>query len=129
MQTEQIHAAALAHGVQEQALEQVTVKVQAHFAGRNPPPADVEAYISGLYVWEKLGMDQATFDRMPVTWRKTQGQAFQPQQVHSRRPVTRDLTPEELTALDEETAREHLTGPERTERARQMQQTPLPDKG
>jgi hypothetical protein len=68
-------------------------------------------------------MDKATFDSMPVTWRRTQGQAYQPPvPVHSRRPVTWDLTPEELAALQAEGLDRHTYNT----RARAMQQTPQP---
>jgi hypothetical protein len=121
--TPQIHAAARARGVTEQGLDQVTAKVLARFAGSAPPPAEVEAYIDGLYVWDKLGMDKATFDSMPVTWRRTQGQVYQPPvPVHSRRPVTRDLTPEELAALQAQGLDRYTY----ITRARALQQTPRP---
>ena len=80
-------------------------------ASSSPPP-----------VWEQLGMDKTTFDKMPADWRMEQARRLQPPPVHSRRPVTRPLSVEELAALDAE----GLPWSERRERARQLQQTPLP---
>jgi hypothetical protein len=85
MDTAQVHEVALRLGILPQALDQVAAKVQAHFGGvSNPRPADVEAYVASLSVWDKLGMEKAAFDAMPVTWRKTQGEAHQGQPVHDR---------------------------------------------
>ena len=38
-------------------------------------------------VWDTLGMTQEAFERMPASWRMTQGRALDPPPVHSRRPV------------------------------------------
>ena len=84
METRQIHAAATARGVTRQALDAVTFKVQTHFEGRTASPVEVDSFIAGLPPWDKLGMEQATFDSMPVTWRYAQGQAYQSPVVKQR---------------------------------------------
>ena len=125
METHAIHEAALKQGIARQALDHVTAKVQAHFAGATPKPADLAAYLSGLPVWDKAGLDYATFEKLHPHARRQLYETHHPTPpppVHSRRPVTRSLTPAELAALDAE----GLTGAARTERGRAMQQTPLP---
>src|SRR4029450_13747538 len=119
MQTEQIHAAAVQCGIAPEAFDLVTTRVQTHFGDSTPKPADLAAYLTGLPVWEKLGMDKATFDGMPMTWHLSQGWAHQAQPV-SRRPETRILTAEELASLKGLAWAEYLT------RGPQMQQTPRP---
>ena len=121
METQQIHEMALGLHIVPQALGGVTARVQVHFAGSTPTPAAVEQFLTALPVWTKVGMDEATFDRMPATWRMDQARSFAPPPP-PRRPVTRALTTEELAALDAE----HLPWAERTEKARVMQQTPAP---
>jgi hypothetical protein len=101
MQIEQIHAVAIARGVTPQALGAVTAKVQAHFGDRNPPPPELEAYIANCPVWEKLGMDQATFDGMPAAWRLEQAEAYRPLPVQ-RRPQYRLATDAERAAWQEQ---------------------------
>jgi hypothetical protein len=119
MDTHQIHAAAGAAGIAPEAFDHVAAKVRAHFADGTPPkPADLAAFLTALPVWEKLGMDKATFDGMPMTWRLAQGWAHQAPTV-SRRPETRVLTAEELSSLKGLAWAEYLT------RGRAMQQTPL----
>jgi hypothetical protein len=118
METPHIHAAARQCGIAMEALDQVTAKVQAHFGDSTPKPADLAAFLTALPVWEKLGMDKATFDGMPMTWRLAQGWAHQAPTV-SRRPEMRVLTAEELSSLKGLAWAEYLT------RGRAVQQTPL----
>jgi hypothetical protein len=119
MDIPQIHAAAVQCGIAPEALDLVIARVQAHFGDATPKPADLAAFLTGLPVWEKLGMDKATFDGMPMTWRLAQGWAHQAPPV-SRRPETRVLTAEELSSLKGLAWAEYLT------RGREMQQTPRP---
>lgn len=125
METQRIHEIALGLRIVPQALGGVTARVQAHFAGSAPTPAAVEQFLTALPVWTKVGMDEATFDRMPATWRLDQARSFAPP-PQSRRPVLRPLTPQELATLDERTAQEHWSQAERTEQGRLIQQSPLP---
>lgn len=122
MTTEQISEVALRLGVRPEGLTQITAKVQAYFGDQSPPPAALEAYIAACPPWDKLGMDKATFESMPVTWRLTQGQAFQPAPVHSRRQAMRELTEAELEQLRSE----NLDRNTYIERARALQATPAP---
>jgi hypothetical protein len=72
------------------------------------------------------GIDRDVFDKLPPSERisiERRAAPPAPSQVHPHRPVTRALTAEELAALDAS----GLTGPARTERARVLQQTPLPE--
>jgi hypothetical protein len=101
MDTPQIHAAARARGVTPQGLDAMTARVQAHFGESKPSPAELDAFIVSRPVWEKLGMDQATFLGMPATWRREQGQAFAPPPV-SRRPQYRAATEAELAQWKEQ---------------------------
>jgi hypothetical protein len=119
MDIQQIHAACTQAGIAPEAIEAIAARVRAHFAGSTPKPADLTAYLTGLSVWEKLGMDKATFDGMPMTWRLAQGWAHQAPPV-SRRPETRILTAEELASLKGLGWAEYLA------RGREMQQTPRP---
>lgn len=123
MTTEHIREVALKLGVTPEGLDQITARVRAHFGDQTPPPAALEVYIAACPVWDKLGMDKATFDRMPPAWRLTQGQAFQSAPVHARRPVMRDLTPAELAQLQSE----NLDRSRYVEKARALQQTPAPE--
>ena len=77
-------------------------------------------------MWDKLGMDHATFAAMPPSWRLAQGQAHQAAAAHPRRPVPDYRpTPEQQTELDA-----IPTMSERMTVYRQMRdaaaQTPLP---
>jgi len=121
MTTQEIHDAALAQGIAPQALAQVTAQVQAYFGDGTPTPAAVAQFLTALPVWDKLGMTQEAFLAMPGTWRMDRGRDFAPPPV-SRRPTMRALTAAELAELE----RTGLTGAARIERARQMQQTPVP---
>ena len=118
MNIPQIHAAAVQCGIAPEALDLVIARVRAHFGESTPKPADLDQYIGTLPVWEKLGMDKATFDGMPMTWRLAQGWAHQTP-PGPRRPDTRVLSAEELASLKGLAWAEYLT------RGRAMQQTPL----
>ena len=107
MDTQQLRAIAEQKGVEPKALDDVTTKILVHFAGQNPPPAEVAAYIDSLYVWDKIGMDKATWDRMPVTWRLEQGERFQA--PVDRRATPRHWTTEDLKAVEGKSVHEQLT--------------------
>ena len=77
-------------------------------------------------VWEAHHLTKAEFDALPPSTRITLERTHHPKAPDARRQVLRDLTPEELTLLDEQTAREGLSWAARRERARQWQQTPAP---
>jgi hypothetical protein len=128
---------AKAAGCRPEATEDVVRRCEAKFQGEQPSPETVtqwlvqtlkptapELFRSVQTVWERLGMTEEVFNTMPPAWRKGQADLHRPQVTtpHPRRPVYRNLTPAELTALDAT----GLTGPARTELARQWQQTPLP---
>src|SRR4029453_2764091 len=98
MDTQHIHAPAAQAGIVPEALDQVTAKGQAHFGGDQVKPADLAAYLTALPVWEKVGMDYATFEKMPPTWRMAQGWLHQALPV-SRRPESRVLSAGELEGL------------------------------
>ena len=122
MDIPQIHAAAVQCGIAPEALDLVIARVRAHFGESTPKPTDLDQYIGTLPVWEKLGMDKATFDGMPMTWRLAQGWAHQTPPV-SRRPDSRVLTAEELKTI------EGLAWVERMTQARALQQTPPKPQG
>jgi hypothetical protein len=127
METPQIHAAAAAAGIAPEAFDQVTARVQAHFAGRTPTPADLDTFLAGLPTWEKAGIAYAIFAKLHPNTRRDVHRTYNPQPpqpVHSLRPVTRSLTPEELAAHDAQAAREGWSRAEYTEKARALQQTP-----
>lgn len=107
METQAIHAAALAKGIVPHALDQVTAKTLAHFAGRKPAPAEVEGYLRGLPVWDKIGMTLAEFSAMPPAWRLGQAEAFQP--PVDRRATPRVWTAEELQAMEGKSVHDRLT--------------------
>lgn len=119
MDHRQIHAVCTAAGIAPEALDLVTSTVQAHFAGSDPKPADVAAYVSALPVRTKVGLSQQDFYAMPATWRSAQGWAHQAPAA-SRKPDSRPLTAEELEGLKGLSWAEYYT------RGRQLQQTPKP---
>jgi hypothetical protein len=94
METQHIREVALQRGIALQALDQVTAMVQAHFGERTPKPADLDAFLGGLHVWEKLGMSQEAFYAMPPAWRLAQGWVLQPPEP--RRRPSRPAAPEEV---------------------------------
>jgi hypothetical protein len=79
-----------------------------------------------LLVWEKLGLSQEAFEKLPPSTRSALEREHNPQPPEKRRPVTRDLTAAELATLGEQAAREGWSQAEYTEKARALQQTPLP---
>jgi hypothetical protein len=122
MDTKQLHEVITQRGIKPEALDQVAARVRSHFEGSNPTPQDVADYILALPLWERLGMTEAGFLSYPATWRLDQARAHQAP-PGPRRPVTRELTKEEVAALDAE----GLPWAERREKARQLQQSPLPE--
>ena len=128
MDRQQIHEAALAQHVVPQALDQVVARVQAHFGDAQPSPQALSDYIGGLDVWDKIGMEKQEFLGKPGTWQMDQAHVVAPPPAgfHSRRPKTRSLTPTELAAHNEQAALEGWSKAYATERARVLQQTPLP---
>ena len=119
-----IQAAILERGIAVRALDEVVARVTTRFGDTQPRPADLTTFLDGLDPWTKLGMDKGTFDKLPPDDRMTLARSFLPPvPLRPRRPTTRPLSPEELTALDAE----GLGWAERREKARVLQQTPLPE--
>jgi hypothetical protein len=98
MDTQQIHAAALAQGVTPQALDAVTAKVQAHFGDGTPRPADLDSFLAGLPVWDKIGMTEEAFMRYPPAWRLAQARNQLPP-VQKQRPQPVTLSSEQAADL------------------------------
>jgi hypothetical protein len=122
-------------GCRPEATEDVVRRCATKFAGETPSPAVVTQWLRTTLraaaphlfrapetLWDKLGMDQATFDAMPPAWRLGQAMAEQARVTtpHPRRPVSRNLTAAELDSI------QHLPFHERHEAGRKLQQTPLP---
>ena len=128
MDVRQIQELALQRGVTVRAVDAIVTRVQAHFAGATPSPHEIGQFIEGLFVWDKIGMEQQEFLGKPGTWQMDQARVFEPPPAgaHPRRPVTRNLTPEELAAHDAQAAREGWSQAEYIEKARALQQTPAP---
>jgi hypothetical protein len=137
MNHEQIDAMARQAGCVPEAVPDIRARVLARFQEATPSLEAVERWLSTtlreaaphlfgkVEVWEKLGMDKATFDAMPPSWRLGQGMAQQARTTtpHPRRPVYRNLMPAELDSIKD------LPFHERTTRGREMQQTPHPGQG
>jgi hypothetical protein len=119
MEVQQIHTVALARGCMLASLDEVTRQTQAHFAGTQPKPADIEAYIDSLPVWDKIAMDRGEFLSMPPDWRLSQARSFQPR-PQSRRPVMRNLSAQELDSIKDLPFHERMT------QGRELQQSPAP---
>ena len=129
MDLRQIHAAILARGITVKALDQVVARCQTRFGeSANVTPHDLEQFLDDLSAWDRLGMSRAEFDAQPWSWRMDQGHAQHPPPTgaHPRRPVYRSLTPAELAALKAQAAQEGWSPADYNERARVLQQTPLP---
>ena len=129
MTPEQIYTVARTQHIAPQALDTIVAQAQAHFTGASPKPADLAAYIGALSTWAKAGIPWEVFEKLPPGTRIALDRTHNPTPppaVHSRRPVTRPLTPAELAAHNEQAVREGWSQAEYRERARVVQQTPLP---
>jgi hypothetical protein len=134
MTHDEIDALARKAGALPEAIQDVKSRVLARFAGEEPEPATVEAWVRSLArtvphlfplaqtLAARLGMTEETFNKMPPTWRLEQGRSEQTPvtKPHVLRPTTRNLTEAELAALDAE----QLSWWDRLAKARAMQQTP-----
>jgi hypothetical protein len=87
------------------ATEDVQRRCEARFAGEEPSAEVVQAWLrttlreaaphlwpEAQTLWGRLGMDKATFDAMPPSWRLGQGMAHQARTTppHPRRPQPRE---------------------------------------
>jgi hypothetical protein len=137
MPHDQIDALARQAGCLPEAVPDIRARVQAHFPEADVSPQAVERWLvqtlkaekpelfSGPQpLWTQLGLDKATFDQMPASWRLAQAHQQTPPTTtpHPNRPVYRHLTSAELAELDGL----GLTGAARHEWARARQQTPAP---
>lgn len=123
MQTEQISAAALARGAHQAAVEDIVARATVYFAGADPSPEALDQFLTTLPVWTLRGIAPEVFAALPPTERMRLEREYRPQPiapVHTRRPVSRVLTPAELATLEGLPLAECLT------RGRQMQQGPPP---
>ena len=129
MEIPYLRTAAVTRGAVPEVLDQLEARAQAHFAGKQVSEQDLDTWLSThVETWELHGMTLTEFMAYPGEWRGTQGHLHHPPPTgfHTRRPVTRSLTPAELAAHKEQAAQEGWSLAESTEKARVLQQTPAP---
>ena len=129
MEIPYLRTAAVKRGAVPEVLDQLEARATAYFTGKRVSEPDLDLWLSThVQTWELHNMSYAEFMAFPGTWRGTQGHLHHPPPTgfHTRRPVTRSLTPEELAAHNEQAAREGWSQAYKNERARALQQTPLP---
>jgi hypothetical protein len=134
--------AAMAHEAHclDSAIEDIVRRCESRFQGDTPTSQAVQQWLTQTLrttaphlfaeaqpLWAQLGLpSQEAFDKLDPGWRSTQarehGQGPPLMDRSARRPTYRTLTAQELAALDAE----GLSWAARREKARVLQQTPLP---